>query len=562
MASYPPPYPPPPPGYDPRAQRDAARAQQRAQRDAMRAQHEQMRYQMRSMHRSSILGPLLLIAIGVLFLLIQTGHLDSHAFWDWYGHRWPLLLVLAGLLLLAEWGFDQFYLNDPEHPRYRRSLGGGIFVLLFLFGFVGIFAHRWINFHAPQGPMGFNGFQLNPESFDEFFGDKHESDQTLDVAFPAGSSLGVMNARGDVTISGTSDDGKIHVAIHKQVYATSDADAENKAKQLSLGVSDGSDSAVILNMPGVEGGRADLILTVPATATTTVTANRGDIHVASIKSGVTVTANRGDIDLSAITGPAVAHINNRASSLSAHSLGGGITIAGHAQDATLADVTGPVSMTGDFYGATHLEHINGTIHFHSSRTDIQMARLDGELELSGSDLSADQAFGPVVLTTSNHNVVLDRVAGDIAVTNHNGSIDLTAAPTLGNITLTNRNGSVKVILPEHTGYSIQADTTNGEIDSDLPLAAVPTPFDPSRNNNQRRDNRKTLSGTIGAGGPSIHVTTANGDVSIHKGAVAPVPATAPAPPKVTLAAPVAVAAPHRSAAPKAPVAPAPPAEHK
>ncbi len=90
MAGYPPPYPPP--GFDPRAQRrflrDQARAQARAQRDAFRAQREQVRYQMRNMGRGSILGPLLLIAAGVVFLLIQTGRIDHSRFWGWYGRWW------------------------------------------------------------------------------------------------------------------------------------------------------------------------------------------------------------------------------------------------------------------------------------------------------------------------------------------------------------------------------------------------------------------------------------------------------------------------------------------
>ena len=85
MASYPPPGVPPvpPPGYDPREQRRFFRDQARAQRAAFRAQRDQVRYQMRSMRRGSVLGPILLIAIGVMFLLIQTGRLDHDRFWGW-----------------------------------------------------------------------------------------------------------------------------------------------------------------------------------------------------------------------------------------------------------------------------------------------------------------------------------------------------------------------------------------------------------------------------------------------------------------------------------------------
>src|ERR1019366_3432872 len=130
MASNPPPYPPP--GYDPRAQRRFLRDQARAQHDAIRAQRDQVRLQMRSLRRGSVLGPILLIAIGVLFLLIETGRLDHQRFWEWYGHWWPLLLVVAGVVLLAEWTFDQVHLRDPQRPPYRRSLGGGGFLLLLL----------------------------------------------------------------------------------------------------------------------------------------------------------------------------------------------------------------------------------------------------------------------------------------------------------------------------------------------------------------------------------------------------------------------------------------------
>jgi len=100
----------------------------------------------------------------------------------------------------------------------------------------------------------------------------------------------------------------------------------------------------------------------------------------------------------------------------------------------------------------------------------------------------DQAVGPFALTTSNRNIRLDRIAGDVAVTDRNGTIELTAAPPLGAITLEDRNGSVKLILPEHAGFSVQANTSNGNIDTDFPLSI------------QGSENHKSVNGTVGAGG--------------------------------------------------------------
>ena len=289
------------------------------------------------------------------------------------------------------------------------------------------------------------------------------------------------------------------------------------------------------------------MITVPAEAATTVTANHGDIHVASIKAAVFTTANHGDTELSAITGAASAHINSGGSSISAHSIDGGMAIQGRAQDITLADIGGPVSMNGDFFGTTHLEHINGAIHFHTSRTDFQLARLDGEAEISGDGISADQALGPLVLTTSNRNVSLDRVAGDTAVTNRNGAIDLTAAPTLGNVTLEDRNGSIRTTLPDKASFSVQAATSDGNIDTDFQLSTT-----------EQRTTARTLSGTVGSGGVLVHITTTNGDISVHKGDIAPLPLTPPEPPKITLTPPVAPKAAAAAKAPKAAKTPAVP----
>jgi DUF4097 and DUF4098 domain-containing protein YvlB len=502
-----------------------------------------MRFQIRNMRRGSVVGPILLIAIGIVFLLIETGHLDHMRFWDWYGHWWPLLLVIAGVVVLAEWILDQYVLRDPQRPVYRRSVGGGVVFLLLVLGVTGV-----ISSHANEFPSGYSkmfpGYHFDQDSMDQLFGDKHESDQTLDAAFPAGESLTVISPRGDVTVNGTSDDGRLHIALHKQIYARTDSDADSKAQEFGPKVTT-DDKAITIKLPSVDGAHGDLVITVPASAAVSVTANHGNIQVASIKAAVFTTANHGDTELSAITGAVSAHINSGGSSISAHSIDGGIAIQGRAEDITLTDIGGPVTMTGDFFGTTHLEHLRGTIHFHTSRTDLQFARLDGQAEISADGISADQAAGPVVLATSNRNINLDRMAGDVSVSNRNGAIDLIAAPVLGNISLDDRNGSVRTTLPDKASFSVQAATSDGSIDTDFQLTTT-----------RNSDSAKTLSGWVGSGGPVIHIATTNGDISVHKGDIAPLPPLPPAPPKITLTPPATPKTPATTKAPKAPKAPA------
>jgi DUF4097 and DUF4098 domain-containing protein YvlB len=520
MANYPPPYPPPGPPYgnDSKYQRRIMKEQARMQRDVLRAQQQAYRQQLRGMRRGSIVGPMLVIALGVVFLLVQTGQLESHRLWDWYSRFWPLLLVGAGAIMLLEWAFDQHIQSDPTGPRYRRSIGGGVFTLLLLLGLTGL-----IFSGIRQGGSSklFPGLNFNQDNLDEFMGDKHESDQTLSQDFPVGTTLSVDNPRGDISVSGTSDDNQIHVSVHKQVFTRSDSEADNKTQQLSPNLTK-EGTTLNIKLPSVEGGRADLVITVPAAAATSLSANHGDIRVSELKAPANVTANHGDVTLSGITGRVGAHINNGDASFSAHSITGQIDVEGKGRDLTLTDISGPVNLDGEFFGTTHIERVQGATRFHTSRTDFRLGRLDGEVEISpNADLSVDQG-GSLSLTTRNRNITLDRIVGDISVTNRNGSVDLTAAPPLGNITIENRNGSVNVTVPEQSGFTVQAETTNGDVENDF---SIPT---------QDNDPRKNFGGTVGQGSSLIRITTSQGDIALRKASVAPLPPAPPPPPPLSI----------------------------
>jgi hypothetical protein len=527
MAGYPPPYPPPPGvppgppfgGYrsDYKYQRRVMRDQARAQRQIFRAQREAYRAQYRGMRRGSIVGPILIIAIGIVFLLVQLGKLPSFILWNWFGHWWPLLLIGVGVVVLAEWGVDQLlHRNDPQ-PYFRRSIGGGVVALIIVMIVFGVIFET---IHDGGRDFFAHNFSLNQDDIDQFLGDKHESDQTLAQAFPAQGSLEVSNPRGDVTISGTSDDNQIHVILHKEIYTRTDSDAANKAQQLSPNlIADGS--TLHLTLPAIEGAHVDMIVTVPAASTNTVNANHGDVHMNNLRGAVNITANHGDVELSAITGPVTTHIQNSKSDFSAHSVTGPVTLEGRGGDITISDIAGAVGVQGDFFGDIHLEHVTGGFRFHSSRTDFQIARLDGATDFTEGDLSADQAVGPVVLSTRNRNITLDRVSGDVTITNRNGKVDLTGAPPLGNINVENRNGEVNLTLPEQSGFRVTAETTDADIENDFSLPVT------------ENSNRKTLNGTVGKGTSTITISTTSEDISVKRANIAPLPPAHPAPPALS-----------------------------
>ena len=551
MSSYPPP-PPGPPQYPPPYNRNDWKAQQRAvkqqaqlQRAQARLQRSQARIQMRAMRRGSIVGPLVILTVGIVFLLVQTGRLSwAHAL-DWYAGYWPFVMIGAGVILLVEWAIDQ-YLHSDNPTRGTRALGGGVIMLLIFLAILGASsraARRGMEWKERNFGHGFS-------NWDHAFGDRHDADDSASSAIPSGGMLTIHCPHGDVTVTGTSEDGQVHVNVHKQAYAWSDSDAETKEAQLQPTLKpDGAN--LLLEVADVGGGQADLTIDVPHNTTLAITAGRGDVEVSEIHANVTLTANHGQVDLSGIDGAVQAHVNDDNESVSAHSVKGIVTIEGHSGDITASDIVGPLTLHGDFLGTTHLERINGTISFQTSRTQFQAARIDGECEISRAELQADQVLGPVVLATREKNITLDRVQGSVQLTNRNGSVNVTNTSPLSQITISNQHGSVDLGVPEHAGFILQAQTKNGDIENDFGLEPMETAH------------VNVLTGTIGNGGPTVKVDTSDGDVTISKSSVAPLPPTPLVAPRITVKPPpaphiVMPKVPKVPVLPKVPDAPAPP----
>jgi DUF4097 and DUF4098 domain-containing protein YvlB len=519
--------------------RDQARYQQ-AQQRAMRHQlRDQIRAQRRSLRRGSIVGPLILLSLGVVFLLAQMGRLSWGQSMEWYSRWWPAVLIAAGVVLLIEWAIDE----QRESPAgHVRVLGGGVVFLLIVLALAGLGARGiayGLDWHDHALSNGYT-------RWDHLFGDRHDADSSMNRSMPAGSTLVIRNPHGDVSVTGSSSDGQVHVSIHTQTYAWKEADAEAKAKALQPAFS--NDGGVLtLNVNSVEGGQADLTVQIPRNAPLTIQANRGDITVTEMSAPVTLTANHGDVDMSAVDGGATVHVNDSDSSINLHSIRGPVSLQGHSGDVDISDITGDVALQGDFYGSTHFAHVNGAVRFDTSRTHFGAARLDDELTIDRGSLDGTQMMGPLVLKTSDKNITLDRVQGSVDVINSNGSVEVTAASPLDTIAIQNRRGSVDLGLSGGGGFVLNAQTRNGDMENDFGLSS------------ETNDETHTLNGRVGTGGPTVTVATSNGDVTVRRSTVEPLPPIPPAP-RITTTPPMPPAQPksphvHGPTPPIAPVAP-------
>ncbi len=496
MSTTPPNPPPNPPGYPPydpknqwRAYREQQKAAWRAQREAWKAQrHAWKDHYWGGPYASSVVGPLILIAIGVVWLLIYTGHFSAEQFWTWYAHWWPALLILAGLALLGEWVLDL-----RRDVPVRRHGPVGLLILLVILGLSASTVHHF-------GVQNWDGD--NSDFFTMFGQQEHDIDQTaLEAQIPANASIEIDNPRGDVSIA-AAEGNSVSVQPHEVAYAHSDTDAQkifsSEAAHLTV-----SGSAITVRSNGDNRGKVNLTITVPATAHVSVNAARGDVTVSGLNSGVNVNAENGDTHLSAINGPIVAHFAHSRHDFSAHQVNGDVTADGNTNDVTLSEIKGRVTINGEIFGDVHIENVSGGVKIHTSVTDLDIAALPGDMTLDSDDLHVNEATGAVHVSTHAKDVDLNQIYGDTAVQDRDGTISIEPAGAYA-IDARNNKGDVEITLPPNGAGNVDGRTHNGDVVTDFALSVT-------------GDQDKVVSGKIGAGGPRIDLSAENGDLHLKKG---------------------------------------------
>ena len=501
MSSVPPNTPPggvPP--YDPHTQwriyREQQRAAWRAQRDQWKAQRHAWKAGVAGPYIPrvpSIVGPVILISVGIIAMLIYAGRIDASSFWDWYGKWWPLLLIVAGLAMLGEWAVD----IKRTTPVRRGGNFVGLLILLAVIGVFAAFAHHnwdWMR----------NGFGDNDDFWNSLGRPQHDLDQTvLNTQIPSNGVVNIDDPRGDLSIT-AADGENVQVQAHEIAYADSDDKAKKifDAEAAHVTV---SGNTVLVKSAGHTDGRVNLTVIVPRSAQVTVNAGHGDVTAAGLGNGANLTAQHGDIHMNTITGSVQVHFSTDKGDFSAHQVTGDITADGRCNDLTLSEVKGRVALNGDIFGEVHMENLSGPVHLHTSVTDLEFGSLPGDMTMDQEDLRVTEAKGNVRVTTHSKNVDLTQIYGDTYVEDRDADISIApAGPYSIQATSSSGQGNVSIALPPNASATIDGRTHNGDIVSDYPLDIT-------------GDESKTVTGRIGGGASKVVVTTAVGDVRITKG---------------------------------------------
>lgn len=458
----------------------------------------------------SIAGAVVLILLGIMFLLGTMGIVSGRELAVVFSKFWPLLLILWGIVKLIE------HEQAKRAGLQSRGIGvGGVFLMLFVI-VAGLAATGITHFNL--GDLR-DSLQIDDEDFDDIFGGStfdYSGDQNTDL--PAGASLVEINDdRGTVTVN-VADDKKIRVSWRKKIHAENQSAADSSNKKTDITIIPTAKGATVNANTDDKGVSTDIDVYVPREVQLVINAKHGDVNINGMGNGAQVTGAHGEVNITDLVGSATLTLDRSATHI--QHVKGDVTIQGRANEVDVEDVDGAANLNGEFMESVRLVRISKTVGFHTSRTDMEFARLDGRLDLDSGDLRADTLLGPMRLNTRSKDIALEGLSGDMRLQDENGTVDV-GLQKPGNIQIDNRKGDVQIAIPPKTAIKVEARTHEGEIQSDFEEIKVES------NNGQA-----SASGSIGTNGPRLVINCDKGDIEIRKGTVSVAPPSPPEAPAV------------------------------
>lgn len=455
--------------------------------------------------RGSLVGPLLLILIGVVFLLRAIS--PNFQIWDLFRLYWPYLLIAWGVLSFIEVCI-RFITGAPIPVN---AVSGGAWFLVVLICIAGV-----TTWEVSRQYTWWRHFNFQHEF--AALGEDHEfSVAPQQIAVGATPHVVIERFRGDAKI--TAADGKeLDLSGHKSVRAFDAAATEEANRLTPVQVTVEGSTVVIRCNQDKADSRTQvstyLDITVPKGASVEATGTNGDFEISGINGDVDVSSDNAGVRLQDLGGNAT--VQTRKSDLiRAVNVQGAVDLEGHGDDVELDKIAGQVTIKGDYTGTVSLHDVSQPVRVEDMRTHLEVAQIPGEVRLERGNLSLQNIVGPVKLTTHDTDVDLDGVSNEISLAVDKGDIEVRPGRVpLGRMMVKTRSGNIELALPEEATFALDANTDHGEIDNEF--------GDNLRQQTQGRGAH--LRGTMGDG-PDLVLNTGRGSITVRKAAVESVTGT-------------------------------------
>lgn len=448
--------------------------------------------------RGTVSGPLILIAVGVLFLI----HAVSPDFQiaDLLAHNWPYFLILWGVVQLIE-VCVRFSLNRPI-PVNGVSGGSWFLVVLICLGGVTMFQIR-----RPDTWWRRAGFERGVEAFGEAHDYSFDTRQR-----PAGKTprIVIESFRGDAKVVGT-DSTDVVVSGHKTIRAFDSHDADHANAQTPVDVVLEGNTVIIRCNQGRAGDRTpvttDLDISVPKGSTLDITGMLGDFDISALAGDVTVSSENAGVRLQEVDGN-VKVDTGKSDLVRCTDVKGSVDLRGHGGDVELAKISGQVTISGNYTGSIALHELAQPVRVQNMRTELNVQSVPGEIRFDRGSLNLQNVVGPLRLTTRATDVNLDGFTNGLELTVDKGDIDLRPGHLpLGKMIVHTRSGNIELALPQTANFALNASTDHGEVDNQF--------GDTLKEQTEGRGAR--LEGSVGDG-PDLDLNTKRGSITVRKAA--------------------------------------------
>jgi hypothetical protein len=452
------------------------------------------------MRRTSLVAPLLLIGIGLLFLARNV--FPELQLLDYLAKYWPLLLVLWGGLRLVE----ILFWAATSRPLPARGIASGEWVLVIFLCFLGLSLHTVRGFSAwlPGNRLELGGLEIFGESYDYPLSAERPSSKTPRVI--------LESFRGNARITG-ADVQTVKVTGHSTIRSLDQASADRANQESPLQI-DGEPGEIHVrpSQNQISGSNrrvsADLDIVVPRGATIEAHGRAGDFDISGVNGSVNISSDNASVRLEDIGGDVLIEVRG-GDILRAVKIKGSVELKGRGSDIDLQDIAGQVTINGTFTGNSQLHNLAKPFRWSTPYSQFSAERV-GEMRVTLGNLNASDLTGPVRLTSSRSwDVALTNFTNSLDIDIKGGDLDLRPGLLpLAKMDVRSRNGQIELALPQAAKFDLTATSSRGAVDNEF---GAPLKLEPIG----RRG--ATLRGSNG--GPSVNISSDNGRVTVRSASI-------------------------------------------
>lgn len=449
------------------------------------------------MRRGSVIGPLILIGFGALFLFRNLW--PEIPLVDYISRFWPFLLIAWGVIRLIE----VLFWSIAAKPLPRNGVSGGEWMLVFLICVIGGTMYTARNYSSwfPTG-HALRRIAIN-------MGESYDYTLTpVEKPCARNCRIVIESFRGNAKITGSAGATTVKASGQESVrsFEQTEADKANKETPLELIVQDGQ-IIVRTNQDKVSDRvqpSADLDITVPPGSSVEARGRNGDFDVQNITGNVDINSDNAGVRLEGIGGNV--HVETRASdTIRAVDIKGNLDLKGRGNDVELQNIGGLVTANGVYVGEIQLRNLAQPLRWEDPLNSLAFEKLPGQIRITRGEFNGNNIVGPIRMRARSSDVELSNFTQALDLTLDRGDIDLKPGKDTPKMDVHTRSGDITLALAPGSKFDLRASTDRGDGNNDYGA--------PLREDSSGRG--ATIEGSTG-GGPQVRVGTGRGSLTVRK----------------------------------------------